>query len=115
MAVPLPPIKATSIFSYQDCDMCITITLTKNSENCNVVFLQKPDLMSKLLGPLKDRFMTRPGGYTRVLRAPKRKGDNAPMAVIELIGNRWVTVRLTLPLAGYDLARCRNYLLYCSL
>ena len=32
--------------------------------------------------------MSRPGGYTRVLKAPNRKGDNAPMAVVELVGNR---------------------------
>lgn len=46
--------------------------------------------MDKLFGPLKDRYVTRPGGYTRVLRMPNRTGDNAPMAVVELVDNRSV-------------------------
>lgn len=46
--------------------------------------------MTKLFGSLRERYVTRPGGYTRVLRAPNRKGDNAPMAVVELVGNRYV-------------------------
>ena len=50
--------------------------------------LQHPALMGKLFGTLKERYMTRPGGYTRVLRAPKRQGDNAQMAVVEFVDNR---------------------------
>ena len=47
--------------------------------------------MVKLFGPLKERYVTRPGGYTRVLRMPNRKGDNAPMAVVEYVDNRLVS------------------------
>ncbi|MEE2971317.1 MAG: 50S ribosomal protein L17 [Pseudomonadota bacterium] len=42
-------------------------------------------LADKLFTTLADRYSDRPGGYTRVIRAGFRYGDNAPMAVIELI------------------------------
>lgn len=42
-------------------------------------------LADKLFTILADRYSDRPGGYTRVIRAGFRYGDNAPMAVIELI------------------------------
>lgn len=34
-----------------------------------------------------ERYKDRPGGYTRVLRIPNRKGDNAEMAIIEYVDN----------------------------
>ncbi len=42
-------------------------------------------LTEKLFGMLAERYATRRGGYTRVLRAGFRYGDSAPMAVIELV------------------------------
>ena len=39
----------------------------------------------KLFDTLADRYKDRQGGYTRVLKAGFRYGDNAPMAVIELV------------------------------
>ncbi len=47
--------------------------------------LRNEDLIKKLFGPLADRYKERNGGYTRVLKAGFRRGDNAPMAVIELV------------------------------
>jgi len=41
--------------------------------------------VAKLLWMLGPRYQGRPGGYTRVLRASFRYGDNAPLAVIELV------------------------------
>ena len=46
--------------------------------------------MEKLYDVLKLRYVGRPGGYTRVLRAPKRRGDNAQMAIIEFVDNPYV-------------------------
>jgi large subunit ribosomal protein L17 len=43
------------------------------------------DLVIKIMGPLSERYSSRPGGYTRILHNGFRKGDRAPMAVIELI------------------------------
>jgi large subunit ribosomal protein L17 len=42
-------------------------------------------LADKLFTTLAERYADRSGGYTRVIRAGFRYGDNAPMAVIELV------------------------------
>ena len=42
-------------------------------------------ITAKLFGELAERYGSRPGGYTRVLKAGFRYGDMAPMAVIELV------------------------------
>jgi large subunit ribosomal protein L17 len=48
-------------------------------------FLRDDDTVSKLFGALAERYKDRNGGYTRVLKAGFRYGDNAPMGVIELV------------------------------
>lgn len=48
-------------------------------------FLRDDVIVRKVFGPLADRYRTRAGGYTRVLKAGFRYGDNAAMAVIELV------------------------------
>jgi large subunit ribosomal protein L17 len=47
--------------------------------------LRDQNMVRKLFDVLAPRYATRPGGYTRVLKAGFRFGDNAPMAVIEFI------------------------------
>ena len=47
--------------------------------------LKDEELVSKLFGALADRYKSRKGGYTRVLKAGFRYGDKAPMAIIELV------------------------------
>ena len=42
-------------------------------------------MVSKLFETLASRYSERQGGYSRVLKAGFRQGDNAPMAVIELV------------------------------
>jgi len=46
---------------------------------------KKVDLVEKVLVDLAKRFATRPGGYTRIIKIGERRGDNAPMAIIELV------------------------------
>ena len=65
------------------------ITLAKNDTVANkrLAFnrLRDRDSVVKLFADLGPRFATRPGGYTRILRMGFRVGDNAPMALIELV------------------------------
>src|SRR5436853_112060 len=47
--------------------------------------LQDAGLADKLLTTLAERYASRPGGYTRILKAGFRYGDDAAMAIIELV------------------------------
>jgi large subunit ribosomal protein L17 len=47
---------------------------------------KKVDLVEKVLIELAKRFEGRPGGYTRIIKLGERRGDNAPMALIEFVG-----------------------------
>ena len=49
--------------------------------------LKKVDLVEKVLLDLAKRFKDRPGGYTRIIKFGPRRGDNAPVALIELVGD----------------------------
>jgi len=48
-------------------------------------YLRDDDALRKLFEALATRYVERPGGYTRVIKAGFRYGDNAPMALIELV------------------------------
>ncbi|MFT7518981.1 MAG: large subunit ribosomal protein L17 [Kiritimatiellia bacterium] len=45
------------------------------------------DVLKRVFNEYADRYQDRPGGYTRVIKAGKRPGDNAQMAVIQLVGD----------------------------
>jgi large subunit ribosomal protein L17 len=42
-------------------------------------------MVVKLFNELGPRYQARPGGYTRILKAGFRPGDNAPIAYVELV------------------------------
>lgn len=47
---------------------------------------KKVDLIEKVFIDLAKRYATRPGGYTRIIKVGNRRGDNAPISIIELVG-----------------------------
>ncbi|KAH8685657.1 50S ribosomal protein L17 [Tricladium varicosporioides] len=49
------------------------------------IFYTPHRLLPKLFGELRERYETRPGGYTRVLRIEPLKPDMAPSAILELV------------------------------
>lgn len=66
------------------------ITLAKNATVANrrLAFSRLRDraIVTKLFDELGVHFKDRPGGYLRVLKSGFRAGDNAPMAVVQLVG-----------------------------
>ena len=65
------------------------ITLAKQATLANrrLAFdrLRSRDSVTKLFNDLGPHFKSRPGGYTRILKMSFRVGDNAPMALVELV------------------------------
>jgi large subunit ribosomal protein L17 len=65
----------------------ITLAKKPTVANKRLAFdrLRDRDSVVKLFGELGPRYQARPGGYTRILKMGFRVGDNAPMALVELV------------------------------
>ena len=65
----------------------ITLAREASVHNQRLAFSQLRDreTVIKLFGEIGPRYSKRNGGYTRILKCGFRKGDNAPMAYIELV------------------------------
>ncbi|NCX95956.1 MAG: 50S ribosomal protein L17 [Chitinophagia bacterium] len=65
------------------------ITRCKNDtmHNRRIVFsyLQEKEAIKELFGVISDKVADRPGGYTRIIKLPRRMGDASDMAMIELV------------------------------
>ena len=68
-------------------DKVITLGKRNNLQSKKNLFskLQDKTSVDKLVKTLSQRYVKRNGGYSRVIRAGYRYGDDAPMAIIELI------------------------------
>ena len=65
------------------------ISLGKNGDLTSrrkaISILQDHEMVKKIFDTISERYKERNGGYTRVIKLGNRFGDNAPMAVIELV------------------------------
>jgi large subunit ribosomal protein L17 len=65
----------------------ITLAKVDSVHNRRIAFsrLRDRDMVQKLFNEIAPLYIKRPGGYLRVLKCGNRKGDCAPMAVVELV------------------------------
>ena len=68
-------------------DKIITLGKKANLQNTKILVSKLQDINSanKVKKNLAKRFETRKGGYTRIIKAGFRYGDNAPLAIIEFV------------------------------
>lgn len=79
-------LKAKELRSYVE--PLITMAKIDNLHNRRNAFakLRDREMVLKLFNEIAPHFKERPGGYVRLLKYGFRKGDNAPMAIVELVG-----------------------------
>ena len=79
----LPKAKELRIFA----EPLITLAKNDNVANRRLAFdrIRSKATIGKLFSELGPRYQTRPGGYIRILKCGFRSGDNAPMAIVELL------------------------------
>ncbi|MBK1734933.1 50S ribosomal protein L17 [Halorhodospira abdelmalekii] len=70
----------------------ITMAKADSTANRRLAFarLRDKEMVTKLFTDLGPAYRSRPGGYMRILRCGYRKGDGAPMAIVQLVGREAV-------------------------
>lgn len=66
---------------------------TTHSRRTIFSYLQNKEAVKELFGPVSEKVASRPGGYTRILKTLNRKGDNAEMAIMELVDFNEMTMK----------------------
>lgn len=71
----------------REAEPLITLAKADSVANRRLAFarLRDREIVTKLFTQLGPRYLKRPGGYLRILKCGFRPGDNAPMAIVELM------------------------------
>jgi large subunit ribosomal protein L17 len=69
------------------CEKMITLAKKDNlaARRRALAYISEEDVVTKLFETIGPRYAHRSGGYTRIIQTRQRRGDGAPMAIIELI------------------------------
>ncbi len=77
--------KAKEIRSMADKMITLGKSNTLHTKRQALSYITKKDVVFKLFDEIAPKYADRNGGYTRVIKAGPRRGDAAPMAIIELV------------------------------
>jgi large subunit ribosomal protein L17 len=87
MAASRPPVAEKLITKAKKAELGTVESLHHRREVLKTV--RDKSVVHTLFTEIGPRFVERPGGYTRITKIGPRKGDNAPMAVIELVNEKY--------------------------
>ncbi|MBD3749262.1 MAG: 50S ribosomal protein L17 [Sphingobacteriales bacterium] len=77
--------KAKALRSYVEPILTKSKNDTTHSRRTVFAYLQNKEVVTTLFREVAEKIATRPGGYTRIVKLGNRLGDNAEMAMIELV------------------------------
>ncbi len=77
--------KAKELRPYAEKMITLGKRETLHARRQALAVVRRKEVVAKLFGTLAARYAKRPGGYTRIIRLGNRKGDAAPLALIELV------------------------------
>ena len=77
--------KAKEVRRYADKMMTLAKRGDLHARRQALSFMRDKKIVAKLFDTLKDEYMDRNGGYTRIIQTGNRAGDAAPMAILELV------------------------------
>jgi large subunit ribosomal protein L17 len=78
--------KAKELRTYMEPMITLAKQDTVHRRRIAFARLRDKEMVAKLFNEIAPHFKTRPGGYMRILKCGYRKGDCAPIAIVELVG-----------------------------